>query len=268
MLGVMRWELYRRRKAILWWSIGSILMTAVILALYPSIRDQAQQMNQVINQLPPELRGLKTGGSSKVDVGNPLEFLNSQLFYATLPIIWIILSITRGAALLGKEEQDHTLELLLARPISRTRLLLAKIAAFLVEFTAVTGATFLTIVLLCPLFDINIAVSRLFMATMYTDLFCLSFGYIAFSLQAGNRFTKRGATTFAVVLGFGGYVLASLSSLTDWLEWPVKFLPYHYFMPLDAFRGHTPTGLIVYLLLVATLGTAIAIIGFRGRDIE
>jgi ABC-2 type transport system permease protein len=268
MIHVILWELRQRRKTILWWTIGSVLMTLVILALFPSIRDQAAEMNKVINTLPKELRGMKTGGAEAVDVANPLQFLNSQLFYATLPLIWIILAVTRGTSLLGREEQNHTLELLLARPISRTQLLIAKTTAFTLEFTVVTGLTLLTLLVCCPLFDLKISAVNLFMATLYTDLFCFSFGYIALALHAANRFTKRSATAIAVVLAFGGYLIASLSSLTDWLNVPAKFMPYHYFTPLDALEGKTPHGLIMYLLLVFIVGSIVSVIGFRRRDID
>ncbi|QQS19744.1 ABC transporter permease subunit [Candidatus Saccharibacteria bacterium] len=268
MKDVIVWELRQRRKAIFWWTFASVIMTAVILALFPSIRDQAAEMNKVINTLPPELRGLKTGGANNIDVGDPLQFLNSQLFYATLPLIWMILAITRGAGLLGREEQTHTLELLLARPISRARLLIAKIIAFCLEFTTVTMLTFTTILLLCPIFELNVGASRLFSATAYTTLFCFSFGLIALTLHAASRLTKRAATAFAVTLAFGGYLLASLSSLTDWLEVPVKFMPYHYFTPLDALSGKTPRGLVVYLVCVFLISGFLAIVGFRKRDIE
>jgi ABC-2 type transport system permease protein len=265
---IVLWELKRRRTALVWWTIGSIVMMVTIIALYPSIRDQAAQMNQVINQLPPELRGLKTGGSGTVDVGNPLEFLNSQLLYATMPMIWVILAITRGSNILGREEQTRTLELLLARPVSRTRLLTAKALALLLEFCVVSGITLVLLLCLAPLFDLHVATGPLALATIYTALFSLSFGYIAFALQAASAMTKRAATVAAVALGFGGYILASLSSLTDWLEVPAKFSPWHYFSPLTVLQGHLPHGLMVYLILVFIIGTLVAVAGFRHRDIE
>lgn len=265
---VVLWELRRRRTAILWWTIGSIIMMVTIIALYPSIRDQAAQMNQVINQLPPELRGLKTGGSASIDVGNPLEFLNSQLLYATMPMIWVILAITRGSNILGRDEQSRTLELLLSRPLSRTGLLLAKALALFLEFTIISGLTLILLLGLAPLFDLHIATSRLALATIYTAIFSLSFGYIAFALQAASIMTKRAATVVAVALGFGGYILASLSSLTDWLEAPAKVSPWHYFSPLTVLQGHWPRGLVLYIGLVFIIGSALALIGFRRRDIE
>lgn len=268
MKDVIFWELRRRRTAIIWWTIGSVAMTVLILALFPSIRDQAAEMNKVLNQLPQELRGLKTRGSSIVDVSDPIDFLNSQLFYATLPLIWIILAITRGAGLLGREESSKTLELLLARPISRTRLLVAKLMSFGLEFTAITGATLIAILVVAPLINVHIGVVPLATATVYTALFCLSFGLIAFAMQAASSVTRRAATATAVVIGFGGYLFASLSSMTDWLQWPVKFLPYHYFTPLDPLLGKTPRGLVIYLVAIFTVCITIAIIGFRHRDIE
>lgn len=268
MKNVLFWELKRRRTTILWWTIGSVVLVAVILMVFPSIRDQAAQLDQVINKLPEGVRGLKAGGSASVSLDDPVSFLNSQVFYATLPILWIILAITRGAGILGKEEQNHTLELLLARPISRTRLLAAKALSFMAEFAIVGGATLLATIALAPVFELHVSTAKLALATLYTAVFSLSFGYIAFVLQAANRFSKRAATTFAVLFSFGGYVLASLSAMASWLEWPVKFMPYHYFRPLDVFEGHWPHGALVYMAIVFILGSIIAVIGFRRRDIE
>jgi ABC-2 type transport system permease protein len=265
---IIEWELAQRRNALIWWCIGSIILSVVIIALYPSIRDQAAQLDKVINQLPEGLRGLKTGGSASVNVGDPLEFLNSQLFYATLPIIWIILAITRGSGALGKEESSHTLELLLAQPVSRTRLLIAKGASLAAEMAIVGLTTFVAIAIACRLFDLNVPVSRLFAATLVTALFSLSFGWIAFALQAASSLTRRAAVAVAVAISFGGYILASLSSLTDWLEGPAKFAPFHYFTPLDILKGQMPVGLTIYLVGVFVLGSFVAWLGFRRRDIE
>ena len=269
MKDVIVWELRRRRKAILWWTIGSVVMTFVILALFPSIRDKAADMNAVINQMPKELRGLKTGGAAQIDVGNPAQFLNSQLFYITLPMIWIILAITRGAGILGREEQEHTLELLLARPIARGKLLLGKALALFTELAIVTLVTRLVLILFAPVFELQIGIWALTLATFYAGVFSLSYGFIAFALQAASKLTKRAATTVAVTLGFGGYILASLSSLTDWLEYPVKAVPYHYFDILSVLENKpAPRGLLIYLAITFVVGSLAAYFGFRRRDID
>lgn len=268
MKDVILWELRRRRSAIFWWAVGSIALTAMIMLLFPSIQDKAADMNKMLNQLPPELRGFKTGGAAHVDVGDPLQFMNAQIFYSTLPIVWIILAITRGANILGREEQTKTLELLLARPISRGALLAAKAIAFFLEFMTVVLATFGAIAMLTPAVGMQIGPGTLLAATLLTGLFCFSFGYLAYVLQAASSVTKRVATATAVAIGFGGYILASLSSLTDWLKYPVKFVPYHYFEPLKILQGDATPGLYVYFALVFMMGSTVAYLGFRRRDIE
>ena len=268
MIATIFWELRRRRTALIWWTIGSILMTVTILALFPSIQDKAAQMNQVINQLPEGIREMKAGGVGTVDVGDPAQFLNSQLFYITLPIIWIIMAIARGAAILGREEQDGTLEMLLARPLSRTRLLLAKAAELFLEMLIVGAATATLIALLAPHFKLGgVGTSYLVTTTLLTSLFSLSFGMIAFMLQAASRLTKRAATAIAVVTSFGGYILTSLAPMTDWLKVPSKFVPYHYFEPLEILKGHVHQGLTLYLVATIFVGLLTAVTGFQKRDI-
>lgn len=268
MIPVLLWELRQRKMAILWWSLGSVVLSVAIMALFPSIRDQAHQFNQVINQLPAGLRGLKTGGASSVDVGDPIEFLNSQLFYATLPILWIILSITRGSGVLGKDEQNHTLELLLARPISRAHLLTAKALSLVAEFVVVGGVTLLAILLVAPTFSLNVGISKLALATLYTVLFSLSFGLIAFALTAATSFARRVATVIAVMLSFGGYIVASLSGMTHWLTNPAKFAPFHYFEPVKIMHEQAVTGLNLYLIGVLVFTLLVSWLGFRRRDIS
>lgn len=268
MIPTIVWELRRRRAAIFWWTVGSVLLSAIILTLYPSIRDQAHQLNQVINQLPQGLRELKTGGSNSVNVADPVAFLNSQLFYATLPIIWIILAVTRGSSILGRDEQNHTLELLLARPISRARLLTAKALSLVVEFICVGGATLAAIIVLAPLFDMHLGATRLALTTIYTVLFSLSFGLIAFMLQATGRLAGRVASAVAVIVGFGGYLLASLSGLTHWLQTPAKFAPFHYFAPDKILKGQAVNGLNTYLIGILLLTVVVSYFSFRQRDIN
>jgi ABC-2 type transport system permease protein len=265
---IIAWELKQRKNAILWWSIGSVLLTVMILALYPSIRDQARDFNQVINQLPEGLRNLKTGSAGSVDVANPVEFLNSQLFYATLPILWIILAITRGNSALGSEENTKTIELLLSRPLSRSTLIFAKVIAIIAEFLIVTGITLVAILALAPVFDISVGAWQLSLATLFTALFSLSFGIFVLACHAFGGRLKRLAVPLSILLSFGGYVITSLSGLTDWLKNPAKVVPYHYFEPERLLEEKSTPGLYVYLLTIALALFLAIYIRFTKRDIE
>lgn len=268
MLPIIKWELKNRKTAIFWWCLSAVAIAALILLIYPPLKHQAEQFNKVINQLPDGIRQLKAGAAGKVDVANPVDFLNSQLYYITLPILFIILTIGRGASLIGRDEQDHTLELLLSRPVSRGRVLAGKALAGLVETFIVAGVSTLAVLLLAKPVGLDISTGALLVTGIYTWLFCLSFGAIAFALTAAGRLTKRASTGIAVLVSFGSYLLASLSGLNDTIASIAKFLPYHYFVPENTLRGQPVHGLDIYLLGIFAITAVIAYTGFKTRDIE
>lgn len=242
-------------------------LIAMLLLIYPSIHDQAAQLNKALEQLPDSLKALKTGGTN-VDITSPIGYLHSQIFYITLPLIWIILSITRGSSLLGKEEEAKTLELLLARPISRGRLLAAKALSGVIELFVVSVAALVALIGFCKVVGLDISSSALAITTAYTALFCLSFGAISFTLTAIGRLTKRASTAIAVAIAFGGYMIASLSSVSHYLTDITKFVPYNYFSPEHILAGQYATGLIYYLLGVLVFAIVGSYFGFRKRDLS
>lgn len=267
MIPTIRWELRQRRTAIFWWCLVSLALVAVLLLIYPSIRDQAAQLSKLLNQLPNGVRQLKTGNST-VDIGSPVGYLNSQVFYITLPMVFIILAITRGSGLIGRDEQDHTLELLLARPVSRGRLLLAKAVSGVLELTLVAVVSTATLLVLAHAVKLDVGIGRLLLTSLFTALFSLSFGAISFALTAYGRLTKRASTAIAVVIAFGGYILVGLESLSHYITTPAKLFPYHYFIPQQLLMGHVAKGIGLYLLGVFVVCALLAWTGFRRRDIE
>jgi ABC-2 type transport system permease protein len=267
MRDIIVWELRRRRTAIIWWTVASVGLIAMLLLIYPSIHSQAEQLNKVLNQLPSSLKELKTGGTT-VDITSPVGYLHSQLFYITLPLLFIILAITRGSGLIGKEEQDHTLELLLARPISRGKVLAAKALSGCVEMVIVSGFSTLAIVIFSKIVKLDIGFSDVVITSIYTALFSLSFGAIAFAIVALGRLTKRSSSAIAVFIAFGGYIIASLSGLSHYMVNIAKITPYHYFQPDQLLVGNYATGLNVYLIGVFVLCAVVSLLGFRLRDID
>ena len=267
MIRTILWELRLRRSSLLWWVIGSVALTALIMLLYPAIRDQAKDMNEVISRLPAGLRELKAGTSGTVDVGDPLQFMNSQIYYATLPILWIIFTVTRFAGVLGKDETSGRLELLLSRPTSRSKLLGAKLLSVVCESVIIAACVAVATIALGPLAQLDSPWDTMLLATAYTMGFCMSFGFIAFALRAmGGRWATI-AVPLAVTLSFGGYLLTSLSGLADWLKDFAKFAPYHHFNPLAILQGQSVGKLGWYFVAVVVGSMAVSFMTFRRRDL-
>lgn len=267
MKAVFLWELRQRRSYWLWWTIVTVALLTLLLLIYPSIHSQATQLNKALNQLPSTLKDLKTGGS-QVDIASPVGYLNSQLYYVTLPLLQIIMAIGLGSSLLARDEQNHTLELLLARPLSRGRLLAAKAGSGLTLMLAVAAAGTITTLVLAKLVSLDIATTHLLLASCYSLLFSLSFGAIAFTLAAAGNLTRRLSIAVAILVSFGGYLLASLSGLSHYIQTPAKFLPYHYYDPTQILAGHVGWGLNIYLVSIFLVCGLVSWRGFSGRDIS
>jgi ABC-2 type transport system permease protein len=257
-------ELRRRRLYLLWWSLGIVALVALTVLAYGSIKDQADQLNKAFGSLSSSISGFV--GTS--DMFSPVGYLNSQLYYITLPILFIILSVTLAGSLLNKEERHHTLELLLARPVSRTQLLAAKALTGAVIILIVGAVTALATIICSAAVQLQVPPANIALATLIMTLFAGAFGAVAYMLYAASRFTKRAAAAAAILLSFGGYILSSLGSMVHGLSGVAKLFPYHYYNPGDILNGRVESGLVIYIAAIYVVSAAVAVIGFRRRDLD
>lgn len=263
-LAIVTHELRQRRWYLLWWSVGIFALVALTVLAYGSVKGQADQLNQAFDHLSSSI-GSFIGTD---DIFSPVGYLNSQLYFITLPILFIILSITLAGGLLHKEEGRHTLELLLARPVSRSQLLLAKATAGAIVVAVLGVATALAIILCGLAVHIDISVGNMALTTLWMTLFSGAFGAVAFMLYAASLLTRRVAVVVAILFSMGGYILSSLGGLVHGLAWIAKLLPYHYYDPGSMLQGQTSVGFLVYVAAIYIVSMLVALLGFRRRDIN
>lgn len=263
LVSIVRQELRQRRMYLVWWSLGITLLVALTVLAYGSVKDQADQLNKAFGHLSNNISSFV--GTS--DMFSPVGYLNSQLYFITLPILFIILSVTLAGSLVSREERSGTLELLLARPVGRSRLLVAKaLAGTLIGLILAIVTAVVTII--CGLaIHIGISAAHIALATLWVVLFSGAFGAVAFMLYTASTLTRRAAAAVAILLSFGGYIVTSLAGLVHGLSWVAKLFPYHYYDPGMVLAGHVSKGLIMYLAALYSISAIVALVGFRKRDI-
>ncbi|MEO6761602.1 MAG: ABC transporter permease subunit [Candidatus Saccharimonadales bacterium] len=261
---IVKVELRQRKAYLLWWSVGIIALIALTVLAYGSLKGQADQLNKALSSLSSNISGFV--GTS--DMFSPVGYLNSQLYFITLPILFIILSVTTASKLIGKEETGHTMELLLSRPISRSQLLIAK-ALSSTAIVAILGAVAATATIAFGIaINIGVSTAYIILTTLIMVLFSGAFGALAFMLYAAGSRTRGAAAAVAILFSLGGYILSSLSGMVHGLAWVAKLFPYHYYNPGKILTGHVSRGLIIYIAVLYIGSTIIALIAFRRRDIE
>ena len=108
-----------RRRGALWWAIGVALAVALILSLWPSVRDD-HSIDRVVEHLPASLRAL-IGTQAAIPLSSAAGYLQARLFSTTLPILLLVYAIGLGAGAIGSAEESGTLQLVVTAPITRKR---------------------------------------------------------------------------------------------------------------------------------------------------
>ena len=264
MIPIIKWTLYQRRWSVFWWSLGIAVVIILNLSLYPSFQDQAA-LNEQLENLPEAARSLFTDTG---DFFSPEGYLSSQVFYLMLPLLMSVLSIGLGSRLLAKEESDGTLELLLARPISRLKLLAAKALSAITILAIVTAVAVAATTITSEIVNINVPLLNLVVATLLASLLALLFGAVAFAVTTLGHSARLASVGIAALVGLGSYIVTSLANVAEWLLWPSRFLPYHYYRPGDTLYGN------FHLPNIIGLAAAVLVLGFvawrffRRRDLN
>ena len=233
------------------------------MIFYPTFKDQAAELQKSFESLPDTALQL-FGGSA--DFFSPVGFLNSQIFFIMLPLLLGILAISLGSTLIAREEQDHTVESLLSRPVSRTKLLFSKATAGLILLSIVTLVSLVTTAVVSKAVDISVPITNIIAVTLACYVLAVSFGAIAFLLTAIGK-TRGLSMGLGTVMALGGYIISSLAGTVTWLKWPSYIFPFHYYKSEAILRGSFDWSDMLVLLTVIAVCAVGSWLFFRKRDL-
>jgi ABC-2 type transport system permease protein len=210
-----------QRRALLGWGVGITLLVLLEAALWPSIRDMPD-LRQFLANYPKVIREL----FNLEDFGTGAGFLNTELFSALLPMLFIVFAIGRGARSIAGEEEAGTLEVLLVTPVSTTRLVLQQAAALATATAGLGAVLYASTLLWSAVFGMGVGPADLAGATLSMVLLGLEFGWLALALGAmtGRRGLAVGASAAAAV---GAYVLYVAGQLVGAVEPWQQLSPFH-----------------------------------------
>jgi ABC-2 type transport system permease protein len=257
-----RHTLRRFRGQILGWGIGLGSLGVYVVYFYNTMLAQREQWETLMESFPPEMMAFFGG---MTDLISPEGYLNG-IFFSYMPIVLGTFAILAGSGLLAADEENGTLDLILAHPISRAALFVGRFLAFTVATTAILALTWLFSIGTLPFSELPVTPGEL--ALPFISLFAviLLFGCLAllFSMILPSRSM---AATLSGLLLVTAYIVDSLQNLSDGPEWVAGLNPLHYFQSADAMAGLNWAWL-GGLLAVGLLLTLLAYLLFQQRDIR
>ena len=172
------------RRGFLWWSVGLAGMVALMVAVYPTVRDNPA-LNKFVEQYPDTLKAF-IGFGGPVDYTSAAGYLGSELFSFMVPLLLLLAAIGAGARAVAGEEEAGTLELLLSCPVSRRRLVLEKLAALVVETVALGVVLVASLWVGARAVSMDVSLAHLAAATASAVILALAYGAIALLVGAAT----------------------------------------------------------------------------------
>ena len=243
--------------AVLMMALVAAAVGAMDLLIYPSYRDSLKDF-----QMPAAFESFVGQGLS---ISSPEGFVNGE-FYSWVPLLFITVAIIAGTGATAGEEANGTMDILLAQPIRRRRLVLEKaggiaVAAILGVLLSLAG-----FYVVKPFIDFGVGPLRLFEATVSTIPLVLLFGMLA--VWAGVTFPTRSlASMFTIGVLVVAYFLQLMGPLASYLEWPQKLSPFYWSDSSLVVVHGMQWGRSALLLGVAAIFLAWAVFNFERRDI-
>lgn len=254
-----------RRKALFWWSFGLILFAIFMCAFYPTIQESAAALEEYMANMPEAL--VAAFGGTGSNIASPEGYLNAELFSMMLPMMFIIYAIGFGSGVIAGEEEAGTLDLLLANPISRWRVLLEKFLAMVAGMAILSFISWLGLVAGIYAYDMDIGLGQLAAATVSSALLGFSFGVIALAISCltGRRGMSMGIAT---ALAVGTYLLYIMAQIAESLEKYQKLSPFYYHLGTNPLANGLKFGNMAVFTGTIVVFLAISFIAFHRRDLS
>jgi ABC-2 type transport system permease protein len=263
-MNIFRHEFKMQLRSVITWSVAVIVLILVFVSLFSSFAKQAELMNEMMANFPPQL--LTAFGLNGVDLSTVLGFFSFVFLF--VQICLAVQAANYGFSLVSIEEREWTADFLLAKPVKRTRILTSKLLA------AMSGLTITNIIVWISSFSfINLfkgdrtyetgTLLLLLLSIVVFQLFFLSVGLVISLLVK----RIRSVTPYAMALGFGMYVLSVFGDMlgTNALE---KITPFKHFEPnYIVLHGDWDTPLVLISALVIALSLVGSYVLYARRDI-
>ena len=253
------------RRGLLWWSLGLAGLVTMLVAVYPTVRDNPD-LTKLVEQYPEALKSFLSFGGG-VDYTSGAGYLGSELFSFMIPLLFLVAAIGAGSRAIAGEEEKGTLDLLLANPVSRRRVVLEKLGALVLELLALGFVLWIGLVIGGHAATMKVSAAHLGAGAAAAVLLGLAFGTIA--LLVGAASGKRGlAAGLTAALAVAAYVVNSLAPLVSGLRPLQELSPVYHYVVSDPLRRGLDLEHCAVLAGIALVAAVLAVAAFDRRDIS
>ena len=250
------------------YSVSAIGFLEMYIVLFPMIKKQSGQFDQLMKAFPPEFFKAMNMDAASFSFSSLQSYLSTEYMSFLWPILAIIFALAIANYIVVNEVDKGTSETLFSLPIKRTKLFLSRYFAGLLLIAVFTALSILTIMPLAMLHRIDFVAANYFTTLGGALLFIWAIYSLA--VLFSSIFSDKGRATMAS----GGvlivmYFLNIISSLKDSLV-NLKYASFfNYFNASSLMAKNTfPEYSVIVLAGFAIIASITALAWFNRRDLS
>jgi ABC-2 type transport system permease protein len=258
-------EMKATRKSLIIWSLGLFFMVVGGMSKYEVTASTGQSLNEMISKMPKSLQAFM--GAGTLDLSTAVGYYGVVFSY--LLLMAAIHSLMLGATLIAKEERDKTAEFLLAKPISRTKIVTAKFLAILFNIFIFNMVTLLFSIMTVQHYSkAGEPLENIYLLLVGMFLLQLLFASLGAGMAAVSTNPKRAVSLGTAILLLM-YLLSIVIDLNQTLENLKYMTPFKYFEAKSVIKkGAIDSSYMGISVIMTALFVSISYYSYQKRDIH
>ncbi|MHC0433281.1 ABC transporter permease subunit [Streptomyces sp. O3] len=240
------------RRSMIAWAVGCAVVGIGYASTYPD------QKNNTDN-LPEAMRD-----ALHIDA-TAAGYLHATVFGLILPLLALVYGVAAGSRATAADEESGQLDLVLAHPVTRTKLVLQRFASVAVGAAAIAFLVWLALLSVRDSAELTSITPGEFLAQC-AHLFLLAITFAALAFAIGAAFGSKAAVLVgATVVGVLGYIAHTMAAQIG-ADWLANLSPFHYYIGGEPLRNGFQWGDASVLLIASALLLAAGTYRFNHRD--
>lgn len=269
MLSVLRKSMRDSRRTVFWLCFGFALYSLFIMSFYPSILDQSEELESLMNSYPPEMMNMFMAGIDieEFDFTDPAQYLQAEYMTWVMLILGTMFTAQAFNGILNAE-RDGTMDLLLSLPVTRRQIILARMGNTVVSTLIVLTTVFLALAFVQSLYDeFEIPLDQLAQGIYGVFFLLMTQASLTYMLGSLSPSRQHWAGPAALTYFFMAYILTGFASTVEWIDTFSPLYLFKYYNTVDFINNGVNWGNTLVLIGASLLFSGVAIWRFERKEI-
>lgn len=255
--------LAEHKRGIFGWTLGIVVLVAIQLGVYPTIRSSASDWSALTDEFPDAIKEI----FRLQDYASERGYLTTELLSFTVPFIVMGFGCTWGARVATEEEDMRTADIVLSLPLSRRHYIVSRIVAATYSVVGLMIAFSVSVVVGTRLLGFSIPIRQYLSASF--SLLSIGLLMMSVAICVGSLTGKRTmALGLSMALAIALFVVYSLSPLVSFLDATTPFNPMQWTIGSQPLFNGTSVGYTAAIIATTLPLLFSSVLFFERRDIS